>query len=136
MANPASNNGGQQHGPPLRPEEFAFYRALIFGSIQLCKEESAENLLLVPLSPLITETRRANAKHPPLVTIQVPEEAIKNLRGDPDQQDLYFIGAVPRQIAERIRVPTPGETPIVDAKGRVVGGGRGIYDDKEKGGAN
>jgi hypothetical protein len=79
-------------------------------------EKYPERVEMVPIEQLVTDSARQNAKRPAYVTLSVPDEIVKNLkgsrsgRGDEDR-DLVLLVRVPKEILERSEslIVLPGE---------------------------
>jgi hypothetical protein len=68
---------------------------------------------MVPIEQLVTDSARQNAKRPAYVTLSVPDEIVKNLRGSRsnEERDLVLLVRVPKEILERSEslIVLPGE---------------------------
>ena len=79
-------------------------------------EKYPERVEMVPIEQLVTDSARQNAKRPAYVTLSVPDEIVKSLkggrggRGDEDR-DLVLLVRVPKEILERSEslIVLPGE---------------------------
>jgi hypothetical protein len=74
-------------------------------------EKYPERVELVPLEQLVTDSARQNAKRPAYVTLAVPDEVVKSLKGGRETRDLLLLVRVPKEILERSesRILLPGE---------------------------
>jgi hypothetical protein len=74
-------------------------------------EKYPERVELVPLEQLVTDSARQNAKRPAYVTLSVPDEVVKSLKGNRDDRDLVLLVRVPKEILERAEslILLPGE---------------------------
>ncbi|HEY0514658.1 MAG TPA: hypothetical protein VGH73_22345 [Thermoanaerobaculia bacterium] len=77
-------------------------------------EKYPERVELVPLAELVTDSARQNAKRPAYVTLAVPDEVVKSLKGgraDSGDRDLVLLVRVPKEILERSEslIVLPGE---------------------------
>ena len=74
-------------------------------------EKYPERVELVPLEQLVTDSARQNAKRPAYVTLSVPDEVVKSLKGNRDDRDLVLLVRVPKEILERSEslILLPGE---------------------------
>ncbi|MFP5287009.1 MAG: hypothetical protein ACLGI9_14805 [Thermoanaerobaculia bacterium] len=74
-------------------------------------EKYPERVELVPLEQLVTDSARQNAKRPAYVTLAVPDEVVKSLKGSRETRDLLLLVRVPKEILERSesRIVLPGE---------------------------
>ena len=77
-------------------------------------EKYPERVELVPIEELVTDSARQNAKRPAYVTLAVPDEVVKSLkggRGGRDDRDLVLLVRVPKEILERSEslIVLPGE---------------------------
>jgi hypothetical protein len=70
-----------------------------------------ERVEMVPLEQLVTDSARQNAKRPAYVTLSVPDEVVKSLKGNRDDRDLVLLVRVPKEILERAEslIVLPGE---------------------------
>jgi hypothetical protein len=70
-----------------------------------------ERVEVVPIEQLVTDSARQNPKRPAYVTLSVPDEVVKSLKGRRDDQDLVLLVRVPREVLERSesRIVLPGE---------------------------
>ena len=66
---------------------------------------------MVPIEELVTDSARQNPKRPAYVTLAVPDEVVKSLKGRRDDRDLVLLVRVPKEILERSesRIVLPGE---------------------------
>jgi hypothetical protein len=80
-------------------------------SLTYALEKYPERVELVPIRELVTDSARQNPKRPAYVTLSVPDEIVKGLRGRPDDTDLVLLVRVPREILERSEslILLPGE---------------------------
>jgi hypothetical protein len=80
-------------------------------SLTYALEKYPERVELVPIRELVTDSARQNPKRPAYVTLQVPDEIVKGLRGRPDDTDLVLLVRVPKEVLERSesRILLPGE---------------------------
>jgi hypothetical protein len=74
-------------------------------------EKYPERVELVPIEQLVTDSARQNAKRPAYVTLAVPDEVVKSLKGGRDDRDLVLLVRVPKEILERSEslIVLPGE---------------------------
>ena len=74
-------------------------------------EKYPERVEMVPLKQLVTDSARQNAKRPAYVTLSVPDEVVKSLKGNRDDRDLVLLVRVPKEILERSEslIVLPGE---------------------------
>jgi len=70
-----------------------------------------ERVEVAPLAELATDSARQNERRPAYVTLSVPDELVKGLRGPASERDHVFLVRVPREIGERSasRIVLPGE---------------------------
>jgi hypothetical protein len=66
---------------------------------------------MVPIEQIVTESARQNPKRPAYVTLAVPDEVVKSLKGSRDDRDLVLLVRVPKEVLERSesRILLPGE---------------------------
>jgi hypothetical protein len=74
-------------------------------------EKYPERVEMVPIERIVTDSARQNAKRPAYVTIAVPDEVVKSLKGSRDDRDLVLLVRVPKEILERSEslIVLPGE---------------------------
>jgi hypothetical protein len=74
-------------------------------------EKYPERVEMVPLEQLVTDSARQNAKRPAYVTLSVPDEVVKSLKGRREERDLLLLVRVPKEILERSEslILLPGE---------------------------
>ncbi|HKI03542.1 MAG TPA: hypothetical protein VKK31_16305 [Thermoanaerobaculia bacterium] len=70
-----------------------------------------ERVEIVPIEQLVTDSARQNAKRPAYVTLAVPDEVVKNLKGGRDDRDLVLLVRVPKEVQQRSEslIVLPGE---------------------------
>jgi hypothetical protein len=66
---------------------------------------------VVPIEELILDSARQNPRRPAYVSLAVPDELVKALRGKSDDRDQVFLVRVPKAIAGRTesRIVLPNE---------------------------
>jgi hypothetical protein len=74
-------------------------------------EKYPERVELVPIGELVTDSARQNAKRPAYMTLAVPDEVVKSLKGNRDDRDLVLLVRVPKEILGRSEslIVLPGE---------------------------
>jgi hypothetical protein len=74
-------------------------------------EKYPERVEMVPIEQLVTDSARQNPKRPAYVTLAVPDEVVKSLKGGRDDRDLVLLVRVPKEVLERSesRILLPGE---------------------------
>jgi hypothetical protein len=74
-------------------------------------EKYPERVEMVPIEELVTDSARQNPKRPAYVTLAVPDEVVKSLKGSREHRDLVLLVRVPKEILERSesRIVLPGE---------------------------
>jgi hypothetical protein len=80
-------------------------------SLAYALEKYPERVEMVPIEQLVTDSARQNAKRPAYVTLAVPDEVVKSLKGNRDDRDLVLLVRVPKEILERSEslILLPGE---------------------------
>ena len=81
-------------------------------ALSFALEKYPERVEMVPLQEIVTDSARKNAKRPAYVTLAVPDDLVKGLKGSRDEQrDLVLLVVVPKEILERSesRIVLPGE---------------------------
>jgi hypothetical protein len=74
-------------------------------------EKYPERVEMVPIEELVTDSARQNPRRPAYVTLAVPDEVVKSLKGGRQDRDLVLLVRVPKEILERSesRIVLPGE---------------------------
>ena len=77
-------------------------------------EKYPERVEMVPIEQIVTDSARQNPKRPAYVTLAVPDEIVKNLRGSRsgnEERDLVLLVRVPKEVLERSEslIVLPGE---------------------------
>ena len=74
-------------------------------------EKYPERVEMVPIEQIVTDSARQSPKRPAYVTLAVPDEVVKSLRGTRDDRDLVLLVRVPKEVLERSesRILLPGE---------------------------
>ena len=74
-------------------------------------EKYPDRVELVPIEQIVTDSARQNARRPAYVTLAVPDEVVKSLKGARDDRDLVLLVRVPKEILERSEslILLPGE---------------------------
>ena len=76
-------------------------------------EKYPERVEMVPIEQLVTDSARQNPKRPAYVTLSVPDEIVKSLKGgrSGEERDLVLLVRVPKEVLERSEslIVLPGE---------------------------
>lgn len=74
-------------------------------------EKYPERVEMVPIEEIVTDSARQNPKRPAYVTLAVPDEIVKSLKGGREDRDLLLLVRVPKEILERSEslILLPGE---------------------------
>jgi hypothetical protein len=75
-------------------------------------EKYPERVEMVPIEQIVTDSARQNPKRPAYVTLAVPDEVVKSLKGNRgEERDLVLLVRVPKEILERSEslIVLPGE---------------------------
>lgn len=74
-------------------------------------EKYPERVEMVPIERIVTDSARQNAKRPAYVTLAVPDEVVKSIKGNRDDRDLVLLVRVPKEVLERSEslIVLPGE---------------------------
>jgi hypothetical protein len=74
-------------------------------------EKYRDRIEIVPLAGLVTDSARRNDRRAAYVTLAVPDEVVKQLRGPAAERDHLFLVQIPREVGERAtsRILLPGE---------------------------
>lgn len=80
-------------------------------ALSFALEKYPERVEMVPIEEIATDSARQNAKRPAYVTLAVPDEVVKSLKGSRESRDLVLLVRVPKEILERSesRIVLPGE---------------------------
>lgn len=70
-----------------------------------------ERLEVSNLEDMLLGSARRSATQPARVELGLSDEAVKNLRGEPERRDLYLVVRIPREVVERSKslILLPGE---------------------------
>lgn len=60
-----------------------------------------ESVEVVPVAELLTDSARQNDRRPAYLTLAVPDEVVKGLRGPDSEREALFLVRVPREVAGR-----------------------------------
>ena len=74
-------------------------------------EKYPERVEVAPLEELVTDSARQNPKRPAYVTLAVPDDLVKGLKGNRESRDLVLLVRVPKEVLERSEslIVLPGE---------------------------
>ena len=80
-------------------------------ALEYALEKYPERVEMIPIRELVSDSARQNPKRPAYVTLQVPDEVVKGLRGRQEDTDLVLLVVVPKQVLERSEslIVLPGE---------------------------
>jgi hypothetical protein len=80
-------------------------------SLSYALEKYPQRVEAVPVEELVTDSARQNAKRPAYITLSVPDEVVKSLKGRREERDLLLLVRVPKEILERADslIVLPGE---------------------------
>ena len=80
-------------------------------ALSFALEKYPERVEMVPIEEIATDSARQNARRPAYVTLAVPDEVVKSLRGSRESRDLVLLVRVPKEVLERSesRIVLPGE---------------------------
>ncbi|HSF41362.1 MAG TPA: hypothetical protein VLT87_16305 [Thermoanaerobaculia bacterium] len=80
-------------------------------ALSFALEKYPERVEMVPIEEIATDSARQNAKRPAYVTLAVPDEVVKSLKGSRESRDLLLLVRVPKEILERSEslIVLPGE---------------------------
>jgi hypothetical protein len=80
-------------------------------ALSFALEKYPERVEMVPIEEIATDSARKNAKRPAYVTLAVPDEVVKSLKGSRESRDLVLLVRVPKEILERSEslIVLPGE---------------------------
>ena len=74
-------------------------------------EKYPDRVDMVPIEQIVTDSARQNPKRPAYVTLAVPDEVVKSLKGGREDRDLVLLVRVPKEVLQRSesRIVLPGE---------------------------
>ncbi|HSR91808.1 MAG TPA: hypothetical protein VLK88_10925 [Gemmatimonadales bacterium] len=74
-------------------------------------EKYPQRVEMVYVEELVTDSARQNAKRPAYITLSVPDEVVKSLKGRREERDLLLLVRVPKEVLERADslIVLPGE---------------------------
>ncbi len=74
-------------------------------------ETYPEKVEVAPVEQLVMESARQNAKRPAYLKLAVPDDLVKQLRGQREQRDMVLLLRLPREVQDRAESPIvlPGE---------------------------
>ena len=80
-------------------------------NLEFALEKYPQRTEVAPVSELVIETARQNAKRPAWIKVAVPDEVVKALRGGKQTGDLLLLVQIPRDVLDRAdsRIVLPGE---------------------------
>ena len=80
-------------------------------ALSFALEKYPERVEMVPIEEIATDSARQNAKRPAYVTLAVPDEVVKSLKGSRESRDLVLLVRVPKEILDRSEslILLPGE---------------------------
>jgi len=80
-------------------------------ALEYALEKYPERVELIPIRELVSDSARQNPKRPAYVTLHVPDEVVKGLRGRQEDTDLVLLVVVPKEVLERSEslIVLPGE---------------------------
>lgn len=81
-------------------------------SLTFALEKYPEKVAMIPLRELLLESARKNDKRTAWVKIAVPDEIVKGLKGNRNEEgDLVMLVVVPKEVSERSEslIILPGE---------------------------
>jgi hypothetical protein len=74
-------------------------------------EKYPQRVEMAHIEELVTDSARQNAKRTAYVTLSVPDEVVKSLKGRREERDLLLLVRVPKEVLERADslIVLPGE---------------------------
>jgi hypothetical protein len=80
-------------------------------SLQFALDKYPQQVEVVRLETMVTESARANERRPAWVKVALPDELVKGMRGGPGERDLVLLVRVPREVLTRSesKIILPGE---------------------------
>ncbi len=60
---------------------------------------------IVEIQEILMDSTRGNDKKPGILKIAVPDEIVKNLRGEPEKRDILLIMRIPNEIKKKMESP-------------------------------
>ena len=83
----------------------------LLKSLQFALEKYPQRVEVAPIKELLIDSARQNPRRPAYVKLAVPDEIVKTMRGNRDDQDLVLIVRIPAEVSDRVdsRIVLPGE---------------------------
>lgn len=80
-------------------------------TLKFALEKYPERVSATPVSKLLMDSARQNAKRPAYVKLAVPDDLVKALRGSIEGQEVLLLVSVPKEIESRAdsRIVLPNE---------------------------
>ncbi|MCP4202932.1 MAG: hypothetical protein GY769_13500 [bacterium] len=80
-------------------------------TLKFALEKYPERVSATPVSRLLMDSARQNAKRPAYVKLAVPDDLVKALRGSVEGKEMLLLVSVPREIESRAdsRIVLPSE---------------------------
>jgi hypothetical protein len=80
-------------------------------ALQFALDKYPQQVEVVPLAQMVTESARANERRPAWVKVALPDELVKAMRGGAGERDLVLLVRVPREVIARSesKIILPGE---------------------------
>lgn len=90
-------------------------QSLIDGFVEIftfALDNYPEQVTVAPLVAMITDWARQNDKRPGWVKVNVSDEVVQNIKGNPDLRDFMAVVRIPRVVMDRMKskVIIPGES--------------------------
>ena len=83
----------------------------LIKSLQFALEKYPQRVELAPVKELLIDSARQNDRRPAFVKLAVPDDIVKSLRGNREDQDLVLLVRIPAAVSDRVesRIVLPGE---------------------------
>jgi hypothetical protein len=80
-------------------------------TLDFALDQFPQQVEVVDLRQLVADSARQNDKRPAWITLNVPDEVVKTLRGRSAEGDLLLLVRIPKQVRERqgSRIILPGQ---------------------------
>jgi len=83
----------------------------LIKSLQFALDRYAQRVEIAPVRDLLMDSARRNDRRPAYVKLAVPDEVVKTLRGNRENQDMVLLVRIPAEVSDRVdsRIVLPGE---------------------------
>lgn len=83
----------------------------LIKSLQFALDKYAQRVEIAPVRDLLMDSARRNDRRPAYVKLALPDEVVKMLRGNRENQDMVLLVRIPAEVSDRVdsRIVLPGE---------------------------